>query len=123
VDAASALADLTEISSEVRGALVLGPDGAVVASTGHPEPERLATAGAELWEGASAVQRERTVTQLEVALSEGSVFVVLAGSHGIVATTTPRPSSALVFHDLRRCLGSLDEVKPKRRRSKVGADA
>lgn len=123
MDAASALADLTEISSQVRGAVVLGSDGDVVASTGHPEPERLATAGAELWEGANAFQRERTVTQLEVALDEGSVFVVLVGSHGIVATTTPRPSSELVFHDLNTCLRSLDEAKPKRRRRTAAADA
>jgi predicted regulator of Ras-like GTPase activity (Roadblock/LC7/MglB family) len=123
VDAASALADLTELSTDVRAAVVLDATGAVAASAGHPEPERLAAAGAELWQSAGAVQGERAVAQLEVALPDASVFVVRSGAHRIVATTGPKPSSALVLHDLRACLGSLDQPKPKRRRKKAAAGA
>jgi predicted regulator of Ras-like GTPase activity (Roadblock/LC7/MglB family) len=123
VDAVSALADLTEIASQVRGAVVLGGDGTVVASTGHAEPERLAAAGTALWEAAGSTARGRTISQLEVAVREGSVFVVRNGSYGIVATTGPGPSSALVFHDLRSCLASLDEGPARKRRRKSTADA
>ena len=123
VDAASALADLLELSSQVDAAVVLGSDGSVVASIGHSDPERLARAGAEVWEGVSAVQRERTVRQAEVALREGSVFVVHSGSFGIVATTSPQPSSGLVLHDLNACLRALDVPKSRKRRSKAAADA
>jgi predicted regulator of Ras-like GTPase activity (Roadblock/LC7/MglB family) len=125
VDAASALADLTELSSQVRGVVVLGSGGSIVASTGHPDPDRLAVAGAELWEAAGTVQRDRAVAQLEVALPHGSVFVLQSDTYGIVATTGPRPSSALVFHDLRSCLRALAErpkAKPRRRKQAV-ADA
>ena len=46
--------------------------------------------------------RERRLTQIEVALPEGSVFVARDGGSQstIVATTSPAPASRLVFYDL-----------------------
>ena len=68
---------------------------------------------------------ERTLTQLEVALKEGSVFVVRDGGRSIVATTGAGPTSGLVFYDLRTCLRALEPPpKPKRTRTrKPKADA
>ena len=133
MDAAAALADLTEISSQVETAVVLDADGAVVASThGSPEPaERLAGAARELLEVAAetGVGGGRELSQIEVALREGSVFVVRDGRRTLAATTAPAPTSALVLYDLRTCLRTLaageetEAPKPKRRRPRKAAGA
>jgi hypothetical protein len=112
VDAASALADLTEISSQVEAAAVVDGDGAVVATTGAGS-ERLAHAGVELLR-LGGERLGRTVTQLEAALREGSVFVVRGQRRSIVARTAPRPHSALVLHDLAACLRSVDAPEPRK---------
>ena len=69
----------------------------------------------------------RALTQLEAALREGSVFVAREEGRSIVATTSPEPTSGLVFYDLKTCLRSLAEpepepakpARPKRRTTKV----
>jgi predicted regulator of Ras-like GTPase activity (Roadblock/LC7/MglB family) len=123
MDAASALADLTEISSQVEAAVVIDAAGAVVASTldDAERSERLARAALDLLGAADKrVQTGgRALTQLEAALREGSVFVARVEGRSIVATTSPEPTSGLVFYDLKTCLRSLAETpaKPKRRRT------
>ena len=120
MDAAAALADLTEISSQVEAAAVLDADGALLASTHGDEPRaaRLAETARELLAAAAEAPAAtgRELTQLEVALRGGSVFVVRHGGRVVVATTAPDPPSGLVLYDLRACLRALDEApKPKPR--------
>jgi len=134
MDAASALADLTEISSQVDAAVVLDDAGAVVASTldDADRSARLARAALDLL-GAANKRFEsggRALTQLEAALHEGSVFVAREEGRSIVATTSPEPTSGLVFYDLKTCLRSLSEpepeakpASPKRRTPKPASDA
>src|SRR5688572_12037552 len=104
VDAASALADLTEISSQVEAAAVVDEKGQLVAATGDGG-ERLASTGTELLRLAEE-PLGRVVTQVEAALREGSVFVVRGEGRYAVARTRPRPHSELVRHDLAVCLAS-----------------
>jgi predicted regulator of Ras-like GTPase activity (Roadblock/LC7/MglB family) len=130
VDAAGALADLTEISSQVEAAVVFDGDGTVLATTvpdGAPS-ERLVRAAMDLLAAAEEEQptaTPRTVAQLEVALRQGSIFVARDADRLIVARTSPDPASGLVFYDLKSCLRALAEppAKPKRRRTKQQADA
>lgn len=130
MDAAGALADLTEISSQVEAAVVFDDEGTVLASTlpdGAPS-ERLARAALDLVAAAraQAIGLDRTLTRLEAGLRAGSLFVVRDQDHSIAATTTADSSSGLVFYDLENCLSALGEVaaKPKHRRSpKARADA
>jgi len=134
MDAANALADLTEISSQVEAAVVFDDTGAVVASTldDAEHSARLARAALDLL-GAADKRFEsggQALTQLEAALREGSVFVAREEGRSIVATTTPEPTSGLVFYDLKTCLRALAEPKseakaprPKRRSAKAKADA
>ena len=128
MDAANALADLTEISSQVETAVVLDDAGAVVASTidDAERSARLARAAVDLL-GAADKRFEsggRALTQLEAALREGSVFVAREEGRSIVATTSPEPTSGLVFYDLKTCLRSLADSKPKatRKRRTTKAD-
>ena len=122
MDVASALADLTEISSQIEAAVILDAKGTVLASTitGETETDRLARAGVALYEAATSRfgSSGRSVTQLEVALREGSIFVARHDNIGIVARSSAGPSSGLVFYDLRTCLRAAAEAeqsKPKPR--------
>jgi len=111
VDAAQALADLTEISSQVVQVAIVDGDGAVVASTITPESRasRFAEGIGRLVEEADAARAVRGLpglAQLEAATLEGSVFVVRDGERAIAATTGPEPTVGLVFYDLKSALRS-----------------
>ena len=120
MDASQALADLTEISSQIEAAVLFDAAGAVQGSTladADASADLVRTAG-ELLEAAAAFRSgEAEVTQLEASTQDGSVFVVRDDGRGVVATTAPEPTVGLVFYDLKSCLrGSAEEAKPKRRR-------
>ena len=117
MDAAQALADLTEISSQIQAAVLLDEKGAVTASTfsGGERAARVARAAQELLAAADRVRggSGKAWTQLEAATLAGSVFVVRDGSRTIAATTTPEPTVGLVFYDLKSCLRSVAGEKPR----------
>jgi predicted regulator of Ras-like GTPase activity (Roadblock/LC7/MglB family) len=126
VEAAQALAELKELSSQVEHAVVLRGDGSVLASTGDDAAatDSLARSALELvataFELRSAPQE---VTRVEVELAGGAVFVLSEGGRTIAATTGPQPTAGLVVYDLRTCLQSIDDAKPKRQRKpKVEAE-
>jgi predicted regulator of Ras-like GTPase activity (Roadblock/LC7/MglB family) len=127
MDAAQALTDLTEISSQIEAAVVIDADGAAIASTlVEPRSGELAQAAQELLAAVGRVAGEggREPTQLEVSTREGSVFVVRDGERLVAATTGPEPTVGLVFYDLKSCLRSIaarEKPKPKRTQRK-GAD-
>ena len=116
MDAAQALADLAEISSQIRAAVIFAAEGAVVGSTLADDDAagRLAQGAEELL--AAAGDLGGAVTQVDASTPEGSVFVVRDGDRGIVATTAPSPTTGLVFYDLKSCLRAASDAKPKRRR-------
>jgi predicted regulator of Ras-like GTPase activity (Roadblock/LC7/MglB family) len=130
MDAAQALADLTEISSQIDAAVVAEAGGVVLASTFADEAraERLANASRALLAAAEEARGESgaPLAQLEAAMSEGSVFVVRDGTRLIAATTTPEPTVGLVFYDLKSCLRAVaaeseQEAKPRPRAKKADA--
>jgi predicted regulator of Ras-like GTPase activity (Roadblock/LC7/MglB family) len=114
MDAQQALADLTEISSQIEAAVLFGPRGGVTASTlaDTDRARELAHKSADLLHAAEAVKAgtAEALTQLEVATTDGSVFVVREGDKRIAATTAPQPTVGLVFYDLKSCLHSLDDA-------------
>jgi predicted regulator of Ras-like GTPase activity (Roadblock/LC7/MglB family) len=124
VDAARAIADLTEISSQIEQVVLVGEDGAVVgANVDDDRARQLAEGAARLVEAAGSVA-EPELVHLEVALAEGSVFVVREHGHTIAATTGPDPTVGLVVYDLKSALRGLEpESKPKRARRKRTDDA
>jgi predicted regulator of Ras-like GTPase activity (Roadblock/LC7/MglB family) len=121
MDAAQALAELTELSSQVRRAVVLDAGGAVLGSTHGDTPgaQTLAQAALELLGAAGELHASPDeVTRAEVELSEGSLFVIREAGRTIAATTGPRPTAGLVAYDLRTCLQRIQEKKPKPRRAR-----
>jgi predicted regulator of Ras-like GTPase activity (Roadblock/LC7/MglB family) len=112
VDAEQALADLMEISSQVRAAVVVGPGGTVEAAQPAGDTgDVLAAAARDLLEAAGGVRSsgEAGVAQLEAATRTGSVFVVRDGERIVAATTGASPTVGLVFYDLKTCLRSLSD--------------
>jgi predicted regulator of Ras-like GTPase activity (Roadblock/LC7/MglB family) len=120
MDAAAALERLSEISSQVRTAVIFERGGKVVGSTLADEERSKQVA-----EEAEALLREAEqrsdrpdagdFAQLEVALRAGSVFVVRDGERLVAATTPPEPTVGLVFYDLKSCLRELETPAPKKR--------
>ena len=105
--AARALADLSEISSQIQVAVLVADDGAVVASTelADDRARALADGARRLLAAADEVRgAEAGLTQLEAATTSGSVFVVRDAGRTIAATTGPDPTVGLVFYDLKSAL-------------------
>lgn len=120
MDAAQALADLTEISTQIQAALIADEKGEVLASTFADE----ATAGQaarstlDLLAAAEDAGRNRTVrlTQLLAATHAGSVFVVREDDRIATAITAPEPTVGLVFYDLKTCLRLSAAQQPEKRK-------
>ena len=115
-DGKTALAELTEISSQIESAVLFGADGAVVASTlPDPRAKQVAASAKALFE-ASRPSGHGELTQLEAATGDGSLFVVRDGDLLIAASTGAGPTAGLVFYDLKACLRkAAEKPKPKPR--------
>jgi hypothetical protein len=126
MDAAQALADLTEISSQIEAAVLFDEAGEVAASTlaDAAGAAALARAGSKLL--ARAATEGMEVTQVEASTPAGSVFVVRDGARRIAATTAVDPTTGLVFYDLKSCLRGVatasETEKPRRRRTRKDGD-
>ena len=119
-DAAQALEELVEISSQIEGAVLLAEDGALVAST-YPDAgraARVAAAASELLRAAdeSQARAERAaIGQLVVELPDGAVVCVREGGRAVAAVTVKEPTVGLVLYDLRTTLRLAVDEKPKRK--------
>jgi predicted regulator of Ras-like GTPase activity (Roadblock/LC7/MglB family) len=117
---ARALSDLTEISTQIEAAVVFDREGTVVASTVDDEKAgRLAGSALELLRAAAEHVAQpgaeaEELAQLDVALHDGSVFVVRDEDRLIAATTAPEPTVGLVFYDLKSCLRGLGDEQPRK---------
>ncbi len=114
MDAAQALAELTEISSQVESAVLGSTDGTVVASTFADEARgaRVVAAAVELLQTAEREGRGGGLVQLQAVTYEASVFVVRDGDRFAAAVTAPDPTAGLVFYDLKTTLRQVAEPPP-----------
>ena len=121
MDAAQALADLVEISSQIESAVLADKEGAVLASTFDDDAKASAVAGEAigLLQGATGPGGEPS--QVQVAFLEGSVFVVRDGERIVAAVTGREPTSGLVFYDLKTCLRLAGEQPARKKAAATGA--
>ena len=118
MDAAQAIADLTEISSQIESVVLLDGKGAVAGSTfaDAAAATRFADAAKALLDASESLREGgEALTQLEAETPEGSVFVLREGERLIAATTVPDPTVGLVFYDLKSALRTAEDAKPKRK--------
>ncbi len=120
MDAEQALRELTELSSQIRAAVVLDAEGAALAaSPDEGAGSRLTATALELVTAAGDLGADaREVTRVEVELDDGAVFVVREEGLTVAAITGPRPTSGLVVYDLRTCAQAIDAPAPKKRRAR-----
>jgi hypothetical protein len=124
VDAAQALADLTEVSAQIEAAVVADESGAPLASTLAAEEatKAMTDAGLDLFREAGD-----GVVQVETATPDGGVFAVRESGRVVVAVARAGAPSGLVLYDLRTCLRRLleeepEKPKPRRPRKKKADD-
>lgn len=100
----AALAFLTEMTPDLRGAAILGADGAVLAASS--EPGRWGEDAAALLAAADAAGAE-PAEQVHVATEQGEVFALRQAGLTAVAVTERFPLASLTFFDLRATLREL----------------
>jgi predicted regulator of Ras-like GTPase activity (Roadblock/LC7/MglB family) len=121
MDATQALRELSELSSQIESAIVLGADGSVLASTYEDPARAAALASSTLGLVAAAFElnaQPQEVTRVEVELEDGAVFVLRDGGRTIAATTGPDPTSGLVVYDLRTCLQGVAEPEHREKKKR-----
>jgi predicted regulator of Ras-like GTPase activity (Roadblock/LC7/MglB family) len=111
---AEALADLADLSMQVRAAVIAERDGAVLASTLADEgrSQELADAARAALDAAGRLRAngDVQVRALEAAVPGGSLFVTRDDGVLIAATTGPDEPAGLVLYDLRATLRRLGEA-------------
>jgi predicted regulator of Ras-like GTPase activity (Roadblock/LC7/MglB family) len=108
--AEAALAYLTEMSPDLRGAAVLGPEGGVLATTGE-EPERWAEDAADLFAVADAAEGV-PVEQIHIATEQGEVFAIRNEGLAAVSVTERFALASLMLFDMRSMLRELASATP-----------
>jgi predicted regulator of Ras-like GTPase activity (Roadblock/LC7/MglB family) len=132
MDAAQALSDLIEISTQIEAAVLIDAAGSVVASSLRDDVKadafargarNLLSAVDESMTGA----RTEKVVQLQAVTPDGCVFVARDDERIVAAVTVPDPTVGLVFYDLKTCLrhaaGEELAPKPERREAPTTEDS
>jgi hypothetical protein len=118
MDAAQALAELMDLSSQITAAIALDGEGSVLAVSSEAAAASLTASTLELVAAAEDLGADGgEVTRVEVELDEGAFFVVREGGRIVAATTGPKPTSGLVVYDLRTCAQAIEAAAPKRKRA------
>ncbi len=102
--AEGALAYLTEMSPDLRGAAILGSDGAVLAASG--QPDRWREDAETLFEVADGAGGE-PVEQIHIGTEQGEVFAIRHAGLTAIAVTERLALASLTFFDMRSLLRDL----------------
>lgn len=102
--AKGALAYLSEMSPDLRGAAILGPEGEVLASSDHPDHwrEDVATLFAVADRAGGG-----PVEQVHIGAEQGEVFALRHAGLTAVAVTERFALASLTFFDMRSLLRDL----------------
>jgi predicted regulator of Ras-like GTPase activity (Roadblock/LC7/MglB family) len=122
MDAARALAELTDLSSQIDQAVIVDAKGGVLASTigDVGRAARVAEAAVALGRAAEDSAPSRaSLAQVHATLADGSVFLVTDGARTIAAVTRPDPVAGLVLYDLKATLRSIGEPDPPAAKKKA----
>lgn len=108
--AEAALAFLTEMSPDLRGAAILGSGGEVLAPTGEERGRWREDAAALL--GAADAAEEAPVEQVHIATEQGEVFAIRHEGLVAVAVTERFALASLMLFDMRSVLRELASTSP-----------
>ena len=116
--AAAALAFLTEMSPDLRGAAILDVSGSVLAASGEEEG-RWAEDSAALLRAADGAGPE-PAEQIHVATEQGEVFALRHEGLTAVAVTERFALSSLTFFDMRSVLRDLATARRRDESGPIG---
>jgi predicted regulator of Ras-like GTPase activity (Roadblock/LC7/MglB family) len=108
--AEAALAFLTEMSPDLRGAAILGAEGQVLAASG--EPERWREDAAALFAVADRAGSE-PAEQIHIGTEQGEVFALRHQGLAAVVVTDRFALASLMFFDIRSSLRDLARALPE----------
>jgi predicted regulator of Ras-like GTPase activity (Roadblock/LC7/MglB family) len=103
-----AIRDLLNVSTDIHGVAVLGPEGDLAAAGPGAVAADLAAAAGRLWAAAvtrAAALGDSPLDHVVVQDANGAVAMLAARGRRIAAVTGPRPAVGLLLFDLRTCLG------------------
>lgn len=103
-DAEAAVARMREMSGDLRGCVVLGPDGEALAASG--DIERWQEAAAVLL-GAADLAGDEPFDYVHVGTEDGEVFAVRHGELAMVAVSDRFALASLMLFDMRNALREL----------------
>jgi hypothetical protein len=103
--AAAALEFLAEMSPDLRGAAIIGPQGEVLAATGEKR-ERWGKDAAALFAAADEAEGV-PVEQIHIATEQGEVFAIRNAGLAAVSVTDRFALASLMLFDLRSTLRQL----------------
>jgi hypothetical protein len=102
--AETAVGRLREMSADLRGCALLGPDGRVLAATGEADGWR---AAASDFLTAADEAGEEPASHVHVATEDGEAFAVREGDLALVAVTERFTLASLMIFDMRAVLRGL----------------
>jgi hypothetical protein len=109
MDADAALAQLLEVSDDIRAAVVFERGELLASNLSEDKAAEIAGLADAMLAYAGALRKEGDVKQLEAVTPDGDVYVVRQGERGIVAIAAPGSLAGMVQHDLRTLLGRLSQ--------------
>jgi signal transduction histidine kinase len=109
MDAGEALAQLLEVSDDVRAAVIFERGEPLASNLAEDEAAEIAGLADAMLAYAGTLRKETDVKQLEAVTPDGDVYVARKGERGVVAIAAPGSLAAVVQHDLRTLLGRLSQ--------------
>lgn len=116
-----ALRYLLELSSDIRMAVLLDRDDALVAAAPQPPPGRLAELAGELSREAGALfDSEGEPVEIDAVCEGGTLFLIRYAEGAMVCLTDRSVLPGLIFYDMHAVLTDLDRAASAEAR-RVGA--
>jgi hypothetical protein len=109
MDADAALAQLLEVSDDVRAAVAFERGEPLASNLSENEAAEIAGLADAMLAYVGTLRQEADVKQLEAVTPDGDVYVVRQGERGVVAIAAPGSLAGVLQHDLRTLLGRLSE--------------
>jgi hypothetical protein len=107
MDADAALAQLLQVSDDVRAAVIFERGEALASNLPEDEAAEIAARAEAMLAYAETLRKGVAVKQLVAVTPDGDVYVVRRDVRAVVAMTAPEPLAGLVQHDLRTLLDNL----------------
>jgi hypothetical protein len=109
MDADAALAQLLEVSDDVRAAVLFERGELLASNLSEDEAAEIAGLADAMLAYAATLRKDVAVKQLAAETLDGDVYVVRQGERGVVAIAAPGSLPGVVQHDLRTLLGRLSQ--------------